>query len=386
MLQSDLGPARLRAWVTLGLHLNVHPSRKTLLHPGKVLDEGLLDRLERALETGRALQGPWVGDIFSGNFPDWADKQIEACRGERAGILTFEHEGYPARLRHLPDPPAFLYVKGGLQAREAEVVAVVGSRRASGYGLRVARGLGRALAQAGLVVASGLARGIDAAAQRGALDAGGRSLGVLGSGIDIVYPKENAKLFADVAGSGALLTEYPIGTPPQPRYFPERNRIIAALGGAVVVVEAAPDSGSLITARLAADALGLPVAAVPGPITSRTSAGCNDLIYDGATPVRRVEDVIDLLPGAARERATAQLGLRRAGGASGALHDERRAAGLAPEARRLLGALSPEVARGPDELAAAARLASGTLLGHLLELEIKGLAVRRPDGRYLKTT
>ncbi len=370
-------PRRRRSWVAIGLLLSAHPRLKGHFSPEKVLSGGLIERGVPP-DLGAPFLRPEEGRaIFTGTFPEWADKEILASEKAGVAIVTYEDSTYPPHLRNLPDPPPFLYVRGELPVGDAGV-AVVGSRRATPYGIKVAGDLGRGLAQAGLVVVSGLARGIDTAAHRGALAGDGRTVGVLGSGIDVVYPKENRRLFDEVAAQGALVTEFPLGTPPLAHHFPVRNRVIAALSEAVVVVEAARDSGSLITARLAADDLGLPVAAVPGPVTSKTSMGCNDLLYDGATPVRGVQDAIDLLPPAAREAArTAWRG--RSGGAGAEVQ-----LNLPAEAERVLGALSLETGRSLDDLSSSVRLAPGALLGHLLELEIRGLAARLPGGLFVR--
>jgi len=367
---------RRRSWVAIGLLLSIHPRFKSHFHPEKVLSGGRIDRGAAAEVEALFLRPGPDRAIFSGNFPDWADKEILASEKAGVAIVTYEDSGYPPRLRNLPDPPPFLYVKGELPTGDASA-AVVGSRRASPYGLHVAGGLGRDLAAAGVTVVSGLARGIDAAAHRGALSDGGRTVGVLGSGIDVAYPRENRRLFDQTAGQGALVTEYPFGAPPRARHFPMRNRLIAALSSAVVVVEAARDSGSLITAMLAADELGLPVGAVPGPVTSKTSVGCNDLLYDGATPVRDVADIIDMLPPAARDEARSAWLLRggRPGGGPGRLE---------PHLREVLGALSPDTGLTLDDLSSRVRLATGVLLGHLLELEIRGLASQLPGGLYVR--
>lgn len=313
--------------------------------------------------------------IFSGVFAARAGKEIAGCHEKGIAIVTFEDIAYPERLRRLPDPPAFLYVKGRISCEDEDAVAIVGSRKASPYGLHVAGMLGREMARAGVTVISGLARGIDTAAHDGALEGGGRTIGVLGSGIDVVYPRENARLFGRLAGSGAVVTELPLGAPPLPHHFPIRNRVIAALSSAVVVVEAARHSGSLITARVGGDEMGLPVAAVPGPITSETSAGCNDLLFDGATPVRQARDVLDLLPRDSWGRLAARA--KREG--AGRIPED-----LAAGPRMVLEALGPGVASSADGLASATGLASAVLLGHLLDLEMRGLVGQLPGGLYTR--
>ncbi len=209
--------------------------------------------------------------------------------------------GYPAALRDLGSmAPELLFGCGDREAIEEHrlehTVTIVGSRRASSYGLGIAEELGRLLAAAGLVVVSGMARGIDAAAHRGALAAGGTTLAVLGGGADVVYPASERRLYREILASGAAISEAPPGQRPEPGAFPKRNRIMAALGKITVVVEAAQPSGSLITARQALD-LGRHVGAIPGPVTSRVSEGTNDLIVDGAGLIRGAQDVLDRLLG-----------------------------------------------------------------------------------------
>lgn len=207
-------------------------------------------------------------------------------------LVTCADESYPPALLHLPDPPMVLWVAGGTSALSAAAVAVVGSRNASPIGLETARRLAKGLASAGLVVVSGLARGIDGAAHRGALQGGGATVGVLGCGLDIAYPRQHQQLAVDVRSQGCLVSELPPGTPPLPRHFPLRNRIISGLSRAVVVVEASEHSGSLITARMALEQ-GRDVLAVPGNVVSGCHRGCHALIKDGARLVETVEDILE---------------------------------------------------------------------------------------------
>ena len=207
---------------------------------------------------------------------------------------------YPARLCELSPAPA-LWVRGSLEADDALAIAIVGARRATPSGLEVAAQLARDLAVRGVTIVSGFARGIDSAAQRAALEAGGRTLAVLGCGIDVAYPPENRRLAEAVAARGALLTQFPPGMAPLPYHFPTRNRTLAALVLGVVVVEAAERSGSLSTAGFAAD-LGREVYAVPGKITSPTSAGVHRLLRDGARLVETWSDVVQELPNEWRRR------------------------------------------------------------------------------------
>lgn len=224
------------------------------------------------------------------------DGELRAIERQRITILTCMDPGYPARLLTIPDPPPLLYLRGSLAEADRQAVAVVGSRRASPAGRAVTEQLARELAGLGFTVVSGLARGVDAAAHRGALAAGGRTLAVLGCGIDQTYPPEHKKLRETIESHGAVLSECPMGAPPHPHHFPKRNRIISGLSLGVVVTEAAHESGSLITARLAAEQ-GREVFAVPGPVTSECSRGPHGLIRQGAALVERVDDIVEeLLP------------------------------------------------------------------------------------------
>ncbi len=204
--------------------------------------------------------------------------------------LTWDDEDYPALLREIAAPPPLLFVWGEVRAEDRWAVALVGTRRATTYGREVAHRLGTALARQGVTVVSGLARGIDAIAHQAALEAGGRTIAVLGSGLDRIYPREHHKLAAQIAEQGAVISEYPLGMPPEAGNFPPRNRIISGLSRAVVVVEAGVKSGALITVDYAAEQ-GRDVFAVPGSILSPASAGCNRLIRDGAAVVTEAEDV-----------------------------------------------------------------------------------------------
>jgi len=356
-------------------------------------------RLRAALERGETppLAPAWF---------EAAAAEIDRARRIGAAILTPDEVLYPALLRIAPDPPCVLYMVGDLRAEDILAVAVVGARRATPQGAALAREIGRGLAASGFTVVSGMARGVDAAAHRGALDAGGRTIAVLGSGVDRIYPEEHRDLAAAIARHGAVVSEFPIGTGPLPRFFPERNRIIAALAWATVVVEAAEGSGSLITADLALDA-GRLVFAVPGPVGEPNADGTNALLREGALLCRSARDVIeDLAPQvveaadrvaggdwAAAGARTAGLG-RAVGPAGGARsttaggrdQDDRRPArdGLTPDARRVLDLLPAVRGVDADRLAERSGLAAGPLAAALLDLELRGLIKSLPGGRYLR--
>lgn len=222
-----------------------------------------------------------------------ADKILADCQRLDIRLLTFQDAAYPGRLKNIYDPPCLLYVKGRLPAFDEELaVAVVGTRDCTPYGVACAEKLGYGLTCGGAVVVSGLAKGIDAAASRGALRAGGVTVGVVGNGLDVHYPYESRYLYEDVAAAGALLSEYPPGAEPARSHFPARNRILSGLSAAALVVEAPERSGALITAGTAMEQ-GREVFAVPGPIDAPASAGCNRLIQDGAGLVMDAWDILE---------------------------------------------------------------------------------------------
>jgi len=280
-----------------------------------------------------------------------------------ASALPILSPAYPERLRRLPDAPPLLTIRGDVGALQAPSVAIVGSRAATVYGLAAAREFAGELARAGLTIVSGLAFGIDAAAHRSALEAGGRTVAVQACGIDIVYPKSHVELAAEIAGSGAVVSEFPLGTRPLKGFFPLRNRVISALSRAVIVVEARERSGSLITARLAADQ-GIDVFAVPGPITAPTSGGTNRLLRDGAWVAVEPSDVLDVLEIDAASPLERAMQNREA----------------EAQATRIVLALQAQP-ESRDELALRLGCAPGRLAFALLQLEIEGCVAEDRDGR-----
>ena len=220
------------------------------------------------------------------------EAEIALCQEHSIDILTEAHPAYPRMLREIHDPPGVLFVRGTLKPADALAVGIVGTRHATHYGLRQAERLAAGLARAGITIISGLARGIDAAAHRGAIAAGGRTVAVLASGVMNIYPPEHEQLAAEVVAQGTLLSESPPNSQPLPGTFPQRNRLISGLSLGVIVVEAAERSGALITARHAMEQ-GREVFAVPGNVDSRTSQGCHQLIRDGAKLVESVDDVLE---------------------------------------------------------------------------------------------
>ncbi len=289
-----------------------------------------------------------------------AQRELCSLADIGAAAVTFEDPRYPALLKKLPDPPPVLYVRGRLELLGVPAVAVVGSRAATAYGRRTAYALSRNLADSSLTVISGLALGIDTEAHAGALSAKGSTVAVLGCGLDVVYPRQNGRLFRDIAEHGLLVSEYPLGTPPEGFRFPARNRIIAGLSLGVVVVEAAQRSGSLITAQIALDT-GREVFAVPGQVDSCKSEGTHWLLKQGAKLVQSIQDIVE------------ELGMQApAVGSRGEPTAVKDLPGLEPEAKDLLAKIdSYPIPR--ESLLETAGLAPGRFSELLLILELEGL-------------
>uniref|UniRef100_A0A831TE30 DNA-protecting protein DprA n=1 Tax=Thermorudis peleae TaxID=1382356 RepID=A0A831TE30_9BACT len=282
-------------------------------------------------------------------------RELERARRSGATLIPLAEDAYPRLLKEIASPPLVLFVRGELRAEDEQAIALVGTRRPTAYGKDVALQLSGELASRGVVIVSGLARGIDRVAHEAALDAGGRTIAVLGSGIDVIYPPEHARLAERIAGQGALVTEFPPGEQPMAKNFPVRNRLISGLSLGVVVVEAPRKSGALITANFAADQ-GRTVYAVPGPIFSPMSAGTLQLLREGATPIGSAEDILRDLRLEAR-----QLTL-----------EARAALPASPEEREILAHLRP----GPchiDDLAAQLGLGISQVSALLMQMQLKGL-------------
>jgi DNA processing protein len=302
---------------------------------------------------------------------------MQRCVRSRMRVLTWRDLEYPARMFHLVDPPPLLFGQGDVRLLARPAVTVVGSRRSTPYGRRVAEGLAAGLSRRGILVVSGLALGIDGAAHRGALEAGGDTIAVLGSGVDLIQPTTHRALGQRIAREGLLLSEFLPGEPAQAHHFPRRNRILAALGGAVVVVEAAARSGAFITVEHALD-IGRDVYAVPGPVDSIQSRGSNTLLRQGAHVVVSVAEFVrDLaLPGAVQ-------GASASSQESGAQTEE--PSRLTPVARRVWSALDERPLR-VEELARTARLESSSVLAVLTELELSGWVLREAGMRFRKAS
>ncbi|MBW2306452.1 MAG: DNA-protecting protein DprA [Deltaproteobacteria bacterium] len=322
----------------------------------------------KAVPDVRALQLPL--NLGQEKVRREVEREIAVMEKVGARLVTINDDNYPVNLRKIADPPPFLYVRGELRRSDDLAVAMVGSRNASAYGVRACQQLSNDLSLRGLVIISGFARGVDSAAHWGAFQAGGRTIAVLGCGIDVIYPRENKDLFKRIEAQGAVITELPPGVPPEPVNFPRRNRIISGMSLGVIVVEASARSGSLITARLALEQ-NREVFAVPGMVSSTRSQGTHHLIKQGAKLVECANDVLEeIFP-----QALANPG--------GYVPKEIPYAELSPEARRILDVME----RAPlhiDALLKQAGVSAGLATGILLELELKGYIKQLPGKLFAK--
>jgi DNA processing protein len=303
-------------------------------------------------------------------FAQWDEVEQEVQRAGRAGvkIIPFGSGIYPARLRSIADPPPCLYVKGEIRQEDDKAVAVIGTRSASHYGRRVARDLCRGLASLGFTVVSGMARGIDGVAHDAALNSGGRTIAVLGSGVDRAYPPEHQKLYHRISEQGAVISELPLGAPPLAFNFPARNRLISGLSAGVVVVEATEKSGSLITAAVALEQ-GREVFAVPGEVGSSRSRGGHRLIRQGAKLVENVDDILE-------EIAPQLVASNRQSAALRTLPVDAQ-----PETRKIFDLLQ-ERSLHIDEVIEASGFSTSRVSQILLELELQGFLRQLPGHRY----
>ncbi|MGB7174839.1 MAG: DNA-processing protein DprA [Candidatus Acidiferrales bacterium] len=307
-----------------------------------------------------------------------AAKELAQTEAAKCRLITWDEPSYPQLLKEIYDPPPLLYLKGNAELLNRHAIAIVGTRRPTPYGNQMAERLARDLAARGLVIVSGLARGIDACAHKGAISSAiGGTVGVLGCGIDVIYPKENRKIFAEMEERGAIISEFPIGTFPASQNFPIRNRIIGGMARGVVVVEGQQYSGSLITARLAME-FGREIFAVPGNVTQPASFGPNQLIKQGAKLVTSWEDVVEELPTPIRAEL---VPVETTDGAQRASLAEQ---SLGPAEKTLYAMLEVDSARHVDDLVEHSGMSSSEVLSSLFELEMKGLVQQLPGKQFLK--
>jgi DNA processing protein len=357
----------LRYWLALNLLKDIGPVRARRLLSFYGSPENIFRATIRELKAVDNINEDRARSIT--DFNDWerVQRELDNTLRHNVRVITSVHKEYPDSLKNIPDAPLVLYTKGEIRGDDQYAIAVVGSRRATGYGLRTAEQISFEIASHGLIVVSGMARGIDTAAHRGALRAKGRTIAVLGSGVDVPYPGENRALLNTIASSGAVISEFPLGTQPLRENFPRRNRIISALSLGVLVVEATVDSGSLITVGYALEQ-GKEVFAIPGNITARNSKGTNNLIKNGAKLVERTEEII--------EEIRPQI--------QGILREQK----LKPD--KIIPQMTDEEAmiysfldhdpRHIDGISRNANIASGKALSILLNLELKGV-VRQVEGK-----
>ncbi len=333
----------------------------------------VLDASESALRDVPGVGGRLAGKIAGARREVDAPAELDLCRRMGVRPVPRGSDGYPPPLEDIPDPPGLLYIRGTIEPADQLAIALVGSRKCTPYGLRIAERLASSLARVGLTVVSGLARGIDAAAHRGALAAGGRTLAVLANGLAEVYPPEHEGLAREVVAAGAILSESPMRQMPLAGLFPQRNRIISGLCLGVVVVEATPRSGSLSTAKHAMEQ-NREVFAVPGPVDSLPSRGCHYLIRDGARLVETVDDILEELGPLVRE-------VRRAPDEPTVRHPAELS--LSDQERSILGRLGD----GPvsvDELIVGVGLTASQVMATLSVLEMRRLVKRLPGPRFVR--
>jgi DNA processing protein len=363
-------------WLALQLVPGLGP-RKARLLLERLRSPRAIFRASKSELEASGIAGAVAQSILSGCTFDDAVSQHQKMLDTGTSLIPLVDPRYPEPLRQIFDPPAMLFARGRLELLETLKLGVVGTRRPTPYGVAAAERLSADLAQTGLAIVSGMARGIDTAAHRGAISVNGNTIAVLGCGVDVVYPAENRKLAADLAQRGLLLSEFPMSTPAYPQNFPIRNRIVSGLSVGVLVVEGAQYSGSAITARLAMDQ-GREVFAVPGNITSKMSWGPNLLIKQGAKLVQDAEDVLtELAPeyrrqlSASKEQDSPQQSLPL---------DQ-----VGQIGRDLMAAVRPDAALHIDELLAnLPQYSSSELIAALFELELAGLLKQLPGRNFIK--
>ena len=376
------------AWLALALTPQLGPRRilravERAGSPAKILSLGLtqIESLQFPAESAQF--------IFDGAARRAADQQLEDLAKTGASFLTYADEAYPERLREIFDPPVLLWIRGNPQLLAQPSIAVVGTRHPTPYGTGMAEMLSRDLAAHGLIILSGMARGIDTAAHRGAIAAKRPTIAVWGTGVDVIYPKENKSLAEQiVAGGGAIVSELPLGTFPAPQNFPKRNRILSGMSVGVLVIEAGEYSGTRVTARCALEQ-NRDVYAVPGNVTSKNAWGPNTLIKQGAKLTATWEDVWEDLPTPVRVQLTAEDGPESSSGAGASLFSGGPEQGepMPAQEARIMGLLRHDEALQLDEIMEKLEpeLSSSEIFTALFELELAGRVRQLPGKNYVKT-
>jgi len=376
------------AWMALALTPRLGPRR---ILRAMERAESAAKILSLSLTQIEALQFPAESAqfIFEGAARRAAEQQLEELAKTGAGFVTFADEAYPERLREIFDPPVLLWVRGDPQLLAQPSIAVVGTRHPTPYGNGMAEMLSRDLAAHGLIILSGMARGIDTAAHRGAIAAKRPTIAVWGTGVDVIYPKENKSLAEQiVAGGGAIVSELPLGTFPAPQNFPKRNRILSGMSVGVLVIEAGEYSGTRVTARCALEQ-NRDVYAVPGNVTNKNAWGPNTLIKQGAKLTATWEDVWEDLPTPVRVQLTAEDGPESSSGAGASLFSGGPEQGepMPAQEARIMGLLRHDEALQLDEIMEKLEpeLSSSEIFTALFELELAGRVRQLPGKNYVKT-
>jgi DNA processing protein len=372
----------MHEWISLNMTPQIGPRAATKLLEKFGSAENVFHARRHELESLK-LKPESIESILKREFHEKAEEELEKVREIGGDVLNLDDGSYPFLLREISDPPITLYVKGDWQACfDAPCVAIVGSRRCSTYGENASQMLARDLAANGICIISGLARGIDTAAHRGAIQAKGKTVAVMGTGIGQVYPKENAKLVDEILDlGGAVVSQFPLETPPIPENFPYRNRIISGLSLGVLIIEASERSGSLITARLAMEQ-NREVLAVPGNITSKNSFGTNYLIKSGAKLVQQWQDVVSELPSEISAAILPpQIDQKNQ---KEAKQPERVPADLNENERKIWQMLSADEAMQIDVLLEASELSFGDLNAVLVSLDLRDLIRVLPGNCYAR--
>ena len=370
----------MKEWISLNMTPGVGPRAATKLLERFGSADSVFHARRVELESLR-IKPETIESIIKREVHDKAVEELGRVRELGGDVLILDDGSYPNLLREIADPPITLYVRGEWQACfEQPCVAVIGSRMCSTYGQNSSEMLARDLASRGICIVSGLARGIDTAAHRGAIAGGGRTIAVLGTGLDSIYPKENKKLAEEIlASGGAVVSQFPLGTPPLKDNFPYRNRIISGLSLGVLIIEASERSGSLITARLAMEQ-NREVMAVPGNITSRNSFGTNYLIKAGAKLVQQWQDVAAELPGEISASILPPK-IEKAGSNGSSKKAETAPADLNDQERKIWSLLRPDEPVHIDNLLEQSSLSFGDLNSALVALDIRDL-IRVLPGKY----
>ncbi len=370
-------------WIAISLTPGLGPTRarKLVGRFGNV--EAVFHASLTELES-TGIQVVSAQSIATGKSAELAREEIARAAAEKVEVLTCEHECYPARLKEIYDPPLVLYVRGNPQVLKQPGIAMVGTRHPTPYGSGMAERLACDLAAQGLLIISGMARGVDTASHRGAITAKGKTVAVFGTGVDVIYPKENSRLSEQIlALGGALISEFAMGTFAAPQNFPIRNRILSGMSVGVLVVEAAEYSGTRITARCALEQ-NRDVFAVPGNVTNKNSWGPNTLIKQGAKLVATWEDVWEDLPAEVKLALTPPSAPESGASTSASLFPDE---GIPPHEKRILNLLKADEATQIDELVERLEneLSSSEIFAALFELELTGKVRQMPGKNFVKS-